>query len=414
MPDDLSARSRVIFLNRFYWPEEPATAQLLTDLAEGLAKNGARVTVITSHSGRRDLPRLEVHRGVEIKRVRGTRWAASGGMGKAADFLTFYVGAMWKLFFTAASGDAVISLTDPPLIGVGTWLVARMRGARVFHWVQDIYPEIAIALTGHAWLAATRPLRNAAWRHADGCVTLGSDMARPLIDAGVSREKITIVPNWAPAGTHSDATPITSALRAEWNLADRFVVAYSGNLGRVHDLDPVIELATELRDDPRISFVFVGGGAQRSRLEALASARALKHVQFRPAQPRDRLAETLALGEVHLVTLLPGCEQLVFPSKLYGVTVAGRPVIFIGPRSSELAQQVEQGRFGRAFDRSEIGRMADVLRSLSNNAAEVTRLSQAASEFGRPHRGPSRAIASWETLLGAGARLPVPREAPQS
>ena len=409
MADSKFPRARIIFVNRFYWPEEPATAQLLTDLAAALAGAGHRVTVIASHSGRRQLPRAEVRNGVEIKRVRGTRWASAGAVGKAMDFLTFSLGAFATLLFTASKGDAVIALTDPPLIGVGAWLAARARGARIFHWVQDIYPEIAMELTGHRWLGLTRPLRNAAWRNADGCVVLGADMKALLVENGTPSENITISPNWAPGGLGRSESSHTSPLRAEWNLEGQFVVAYSGNLGRVHDLEPVIELAAALRDDPRISFLFIGGGAQRDRLQALAAARRLARVQFRPAQPRERLGETLALGDVHLVTLLPGCERLVFPSKLYGVTAAGRPVIFIGPRNCELAREIERGGFGHAFERGEIERMAAAIRALSRDAAAVDRLARASLAYAQSHLGPGRALSEWERVLGSttAPRLPL-------
>ena len=413
MADPTFSRARIIFVNRFYWPEEPATAQLLTDLAEALAGAGHRVTVIASHSGRPELPRTDVRNGVEIKRVRGTRWATAGALGKAIDFLTFYLGAFETLLFTATKGDAVIVLTDPPLIGVGAWLAARMRGARIFHWVQDIYPEIAMELTGHRWLGLTRPLRNAAWRNADGCVVLGADMKALLVENGTPASRITISPNWAPAGLGRSEQSAAGPLRAEWNLAGQFVVAYSGNLGRVHDLEPVIELAAALRDEPKISFLFIGGGAQRDRLQSLAAARQLTRVQFRPSQPRERLDETLALGDVHLVTLLPGCERLVFPSKLYGVTAAGRPVIFIGPRNSELAREIERGGFGHAFERGEIERMAATIRALSRDASAVDRLARASLAFAPSHLGPTRAVGEWETLLGSGtaARPRLPQSA---
>src|ERR1019366_5284159 len=138
---------RIVFLNRYYWPEEPATAQLLTDLAEALAARGHPVTVITSRPAGSAMRSAEIHRGVVIHRVAGTRWAGLGLPGKAMDFLTFQVGALWQLLFTAHQGDNIVVLTDPPLLGVGVWLIARLCGARVFHWVQDVFPEIAMELT---------------------------------------------------------------------------------------------------------------------------------------------------------------------------------------------------------------------------------------------------------------------------
>ncbi|MDB6170430.1 MAG: hypothetical protein JWM88_3294 [Verrucomicrobia bacterium] len=388
---------KIVFLNRFYWPEEPATAQLLADLAEELAGRGWRVRVIASHSGAAGIPAQETRHGVEIRRVRGTRWAGSGVAGKAADFATFSLGALWALMLSVRRGDRVVALTDPPLLGIGAWVVARLRGARMFHWIQDIYPEIAVALTGHRWLIATRPWRNLAWRRADGCVTLGSDMASVLHEEGVREEKITVSANWAPAGLVTPGAAESGPLRAAWNLEGRFVVAYSGNLGRVHDLEPILEVAALLRNEPRVSFVFIGSGAQRDRLRALAEAKQLTNVGFHDAQPRRDLARTLALADLHLVTLLPGCERLVFPSKLYGIAAVGRPVIFVGPKESALARLVEREGFGRAFGRTETSQIAEAIRSLG--AGELAAMAARADVFGRDHRGPARAADDWDRLL---------------
>ena len=392
---------RLIFLNRFYWPEEPATAQLLTDLAEALAAAGHEVTIITSRPRHTILPQRDAHHGVTILRAGGTRWARLGLPGKAVDFATFYLSALWRLAFTAQRGDTVITLTDPPLIGIGAWLTAQLCGARIFHWVQDVYPEIAAVLTGQSWLRVVQPLRDLAWRRSDGCVTLGTDMAGTLAQAGVPASKILVSPNWAPAGLMPQPPSAANSLRGAWQLEGKFVVAYSGNLGRVHDLGPVLDVAEALRDEPAIAFVFIGAGAQRSRLEAQAAARGLTHVQFHPSQPRARLAESLALGDVHLVTLLPGCESLVFPSKLYGVAAVGRPVIFIGPRGGEIARLVETQGFGRAFARDEIAAIAAAIRELRAQPRQVAQLGAAAGAFSRGHSGPARAAAEWEQRLAA-------------
>lgn len=391
---------RIIFLNRFYWPDEPATAQLLTDLASQLALRGRQVIVIASHPGRPDVPSTETHRGVQIVRVNGTRWAASRGLaGKAVDFATFYVAALWRLLATARRGDAVVSLTDPPLVGIGAWIVARLRGARVYHWVQDIYPELAIELAGQGWLAAFAPLRDRAWRKSDGCVTLGTDMASVLAGARVNSANIRLAPNWAPAGLTPQGPRAGDALRAEWGLAEKFVVAYSGNLGRVHDLDPVLAVAEALHDAPHIAFVFIGGGAQRKPLEAAAASRGLTNVLFRPPAPRARLAESLAVGDVHLVTLRPRCERYVFPSKLYGIAAVGRPVIFVGPHGCELAQLVLREDIGHAFDRSATVAMARTLRLLAADPAACARLGAAAARFAVAGGGAAGAADFWHELF---------------
>lgn len=388
---------RVCFLNRFYWPDEPATAQLLGDLAEGLAARGHEISVIASRT-RDDVPAEENRHGVMIRRVRTTRWGRRGLVGRAVDFASFYLGAARMLARQLRRDDVLVSLTDPPLIGVLAARAARRRGAQLVHWVQDIYPEIAIELAGQRWLRATRGPRDRAWRQAAACVTLGSDMASVLQAAGVAPGRIRVIPNWAPAGLAPAPAEAVAAQRAAWGLADRFAVVYSGNLGRVHDLEPVLDVATELRDDPAIGFVFVGDGAQRAALVAAAEARGLHNVQFQPPQPRDRLAVTLSLADVHLVTLRPGCERLVYPSKLAGIAGVHRPAIFIGPRQCEVARTVTSAGFGLAFTRDDAADLALAIRALRADATRLGTFRQAAAQFAAGH-SPAVAVERWHALL---------------
>jgi len=397
----------IVFVNRFYWPDETATAQLLADLAEGLAARGRRVTVIASRPPA-GAPAAESRRGVRIFRVGSTRSARPGLAAKALDFATFFAGAFARLLRSARRGDAIVALTDPPLIGAGAWLVARVRGARSFHWVQDIYPEIAVVLTGREELGAFRPWRDRAWRGAAGCVTLGGEMAGVLARSGVPRSRIRVLPNWAPAGLGPLPPDVTGAVRVTWGVTGRFVVGYSGNFGRVHDLKPVLALAAAVADIPDIVFVFSGGGPQRAALEAEAARRGLTNVRFRAAEPRASLGASLGAADLHLVTLRPGCEDFVFPSKLYGIAAVGRPVLFIGPPGCELGRLVETEGLGRAFAREQAAGMAAFLRELSAAPARAAPYRAAALRFSAQGGGAPEAAAAWEKILA----FPAP-EAPE-
>jgi glycosyltransferase involved in cell wall biosynthesis len=390
---------RLIFVNRFYWPETPATGQLLTDLAEAMAARGHGVIVVTS-AATPTTPRSEVHRGVHIQRLAGTRWAHLSVLGKAVDFATFYAAAVWRVFRIADRTTIVVAMTDPPLLGIGAWLAARFRRAKLVHWVQDIYPEIATAVVGRRWLLVFRPLRSVAWRRADGCVVVGRDMSEALRHGGVAAARIQVIPNWAPAGVAPTPRNATSRLRAEWKVGPAFVVAYSGNLGRVHDLQAVLALAHALRNCPGIAFVLIGDGAQRAALMSEAARLQLPNVSFQPPQPRAALAETLAVADLHLVTLRPGCEKFVFPSKLYGVAAAGRPVLFIGPRECEVARTVTENNFGLSATRDEIETMASFVRRLAADDSAWTQHASAAARFAAGH-DVSVATARWAEALDA-------------
>ena len=139
-------------------------------------------------------------------------------------------------------------------------------------------------------------------------------MAERLQALGLPPEKIKVISNWADRALITPLPPEESALRKEWIPGDRFVVGYAGNLGRAHDVDTVLAAMTLLQQRAKkspsdlaakVMFVFVGGGAQRARLEREALKRGLSNFRLRPYQPKERLGETLAVADVHLVSLNP-------------------------------------------------------------------------------------------------------------
>jgi glycosyltransferase involved in cell wall biosynthesis len=395
---------RAVFVNRYYWPEEPATAQLLVDLAEGLAARGRRIMVITSHDGMPETPLQEVRRGVDIIRVRATRWGRRRMAAKAIDYLTFALAARRVLRRKVQAGDWLIAMTDPPVLAQIAATTARRAGARLAHWVQDVHPEVGLALSGSRALAAVsspwRRWRDAAWRQADACVAISRDMAGLVGEHGVAPERIRTIPNWAPGGETLAPVPADkNSLRHEWGLDGKFVVAYSGNLGRVHALEPVLAAAARLRGEPDLVFLFIGDGPQRQTLEAQARTQGLVNVRFLPPQPRARLAESLSAGDVHLVTLRAGCERCVFPSKLYGILAVARPIIYVGPLRCELAVAVRNSGAGLVVDAREPQTLADCLRQLRDDAGRRTTMAQAAAGWARTTGGLPGALASWEEIL---------------
>src|SRR5690349_13684780 len=135
---------RVCYFNRSYWPDTGATGQLLTELAEDLvARHGLEVTVVTGYpvsADRSALPADEVRNGVRIVRARGTTLPPRRFIGRAMNYVTYFLSALWAAL-TLPRQDVTVALTDPPIIGLAA-LAARPRYGMVFY-CQDIFPEVA-------------------------------------------------------------------------------------------------------------------------------------------------------------------------------------------------------------------------------------------------------------------------------
>lgn len=387
---------RVIFVNRFYWPDEPATGQLLTDLAEELAKAGREVLILAS--GASDSPPDQVRNGVIIRRVAG-RGNERGAIRKLVAWIRFGLGACWELSRLIQRGDRLVIMTDPPLLPLLAGPIARRRGAAIFHWVQDIYPELPERLHGWRGLGPIRKLRNREWSLAAGVTVLGADMAGFVKARGVTPCRLHVLPNWAPHGLKPATPAAITKRRQEWGLDGKFVMAYSGNLGRVHALEPLLDVAAALQSDPAFVLLIVGRGAQFSQFEAAVQARRLSNVVFQPPQPRDKLALTLGVADVHFVTLRDGCEDLVFPSKFYGIAAVGRPMLFVGPAQSELARLIANYNLGGAFTAGDIAPMVSLLRTWRSHQALPQSIGQQALAYHHAHPGLSAAAIGWNILL---------------
>lgn len=399
--------AKIVFVNRYFYPDHSATSQLLTDLTFALAHDGAEVHVVTSRQRYDDagagLAAAETSHGVRIHRVWTTRFGRGRLTGRAVDYISFYLGAARRLFATIRAGDLVIAKTDPPLISVIAMAVAALRGAELINWVQDLFPEVAEALEVKAvGLGAPllRRLRNTSLRAARNNVVLGERMAARLMEQGVAPDAVTIIHNWSDASAVYPVAPPDNALREEWGLHAKFVVGYSGNMGRAHEFTTLLDAAQRLRDDSGIVFVFIGAGAQRATIENEVKRRGLSNVLFQPYQPRERLALSLSVPDLHIISLRPQLEGLIVPSKFYGIAAAGRPTLFIGDPDGEIPRILNAYQCGATASIGDVDSVIRYIHSLSRdrNGLREQHGNNARSAFEREF-SQSFAFDAWRRLL---------------
>ena len=398
---------KIVFVNRFYAPDHSATSQMLTDLAVALAAGGDEVEIVTSRLRYDDaaasLAPREVIDGVDVHRVRTSSFGRGNLVGRALDYASFYIAASVKLFGLVRAGDIVIAKTDPPLVSVVAGWVARLRGARHVNWLQDLFPEVAANLgmapargPGGSLL---RWLRDGSLRHAAANVVLGQRMRARVVERGVDPKRIAVIPNWADGAQLGPVERGANPLRAEWGLGDKFVVGYSGNLGRVHEFRTVLYAAEALRSQTDIVFLFIGGGAQKAAVAKSAQERGLSNILFKPYQPRESLGPSLSAGDAHLVTLRPELEGLVVPSKFYGVAAVGRPTIFIGDPEGEIGSVVREAECGMCVQQSDGGGLVGAITTLRDDSALRERMGANARRVFDERYDKAIAVKEWLRLL---------------
>lgn len=340
---------------------------MASDLAFHFAAAGHDVEAIASRM-RYDDPRAglearSIENGVRITRVWSTRFGRGSLPGRAIDYATFYLAAFFAI---RSSRDAVvIAMTDPPLLSVVA-AAALARRAVLVNWLQDLFPEVSAAL-GFRATRVLRGIRDWSLRRAKINVVIGDSMADRVPSSAVRH-------NWADA----DVRPTPRDPNAP------FTVAYSGNLGRAHD---VATIAGAIRALPDVRFLLTGGGARFDEIPRSANVTTRSYV------PREQLSESLGDADVHLVSLQPALEGLIVPSKFYGVLAAGRPVIFIGAKDGELARLIDEHRCGLVVEQGDVEGLVRAIRAIEPSMGERGRALYDA------RFAPRHAFAAWERIL---------------
>ena len=349
------------FFNRSYWPDQAATGQLLTELAEDLvSRHGCAVSVVAGralHAKETARPTLwpvqrEERGGVRILRANGTRLRPGRFSGRVANYLSYFASAALA---SAGVGrpDVVVSLTDPPIVGLAALWTARRTGARFVFLCEDIFPEVAALIENFQSATLHRTLDRVnryLLREADGVVALGERMRQRLVEEkGADPTRVQVIHNWADCEAIVPAAKDNAFSRAH-GLADRFVVMHSGNVGLSQNLDVAIEAAARLQSRERIVLAIVGDGARREALERGVRGRGLSNVRFLPYVPKDRLHESFAAADAFVVSLKPGLEGYIVPSKLYGILAAGRPYVAAVDPSCEVAAIAREHQCGLLAD----------------------------------------------------------------
>ena len=370
-------RPRLLFLNRSYWPDAEATGQLLTELCEDLVPS-FDVTAIAGQPNQNPAGMhyrkqgWQDHNGVHVRRVWNARLPKRSLPGRAVNLLSYFVGA-WLAALAVPRPDVVIVETDPPLLCLLGAFLRRWHRAKLVVYLQDIYPDIAVALGKLPDGLPTRLLRRlmfGAYRRADRVVVLSRDMRNLLAASGVNAQKIQCIPNWIDTRLVVPRKQ-RNAFRAEHGLDGQFVVMYSGNMGLCQRLDDVLSAADLLRDRNDVLFLLVGDGASRPQLQESARRLKLSNLRFLPYQPRDRLAESLSAADVHLVPLDPRVSSCLMPSKLYGVLASGTPLLAIAPDDCELAEITQREAVGLVVPPGQPETLANVIRNLLDEQGDL-------------------------------------------
>ena len=411
-PNRLSPSAmRILIYSYNYYPEPIGIAPLMTELAEGLAKRGHEVRVITAMPNypqreiyeqyRGKLYETEERNGVTIQR--SYVWVKPKP--SLLDRIFLDSSFVCTSFFQALRGlrPDLVLLTVPPLpVCAPAALLGWLYNCPIVLNVQDILPEAAVhvgLIKNKALIWVLEAIEKFAYRTAHTVSVIAEGFVENLESKGVPSEKITCIPNWVDTSFIHPLPKENNAFRRAHQLEGKFVVLYSGNIALTQGLETVVEAAARLCDVPDIVFVIVGEMKAVETLKRYCKTCGANNVVLLPFQPRERLPEMLAAADVGLIVQKHNVVSFNMPSKTQVLLASGRPVIASVPGSGSAAKAIEKSRGGVVVEPENPVALAKQILELQKNPEQAERLGKQGRQYALERYSFEQALSQYENLF---------------
>ncbi|MFH1235822.1 MAG: glycosyltransferase family 4 protein [Parcubacteria group bacterium] len=330
----------ITIITQLYWPEKSAPSRRLRRMASHLSLHH-KVTVFTAFpnypTGKvfpgyklRWLTK-EIHEGVQVVRSWIIPAPNAGVFPRLASYVSFFFSGVINVVRSIPKSDIVIASSPQLLVGLLGVVAAWRRRAFLILEVRDIWPDsisVMGLITSPVVLFPLRRLEAFLYKRADRIVVVTEGMRDQIVQKGVSREKVYILPNSVDTDVFYPVAN-TSPLGSQ---RGRYIACFAGNHSKAQNIFDVVRAAefSEKNGYP-ITFVFIGEGEEKSRMQEYAATHKLSNTVFLPQQNTERLREYLSAADVCITSILPSpLFYSALPTKTLEYLACGRPVIFYG------------------------------------------------------------------------------------
>ncbi len=403
---------RILIYSYNYHPEPIGIAPLMTELAEGFAKRGHQVRVVT---GMPNYPERKVYdeykgkfflteeqNGVTVQRsyihVRGSK---PGLLDRLLLDSSFILSSLWQAF-NGWKPEIIFATTPPILISLPVSFYGLFSNSSVVLNIQDIVSEAAVRVglvKKDSWIVSlAQAVEKLAYLKAAKISVIAEDFLTKLVEQGVNKNRIVCIPNWVDLNFIRPLDK-NNSFREEHNLQGKFVVVYSGNIALTQGLETVVKAAASLKEKSEISFVILGEERARQQLQECCDNYQADNVTLLPLVPREKLPEMLSAADVGLVIQKKTVTAFNLPSKIPVILASGRPIIASVPDTGTAMRVVKESGGGIVVTPEDSQALAQAIVELYEHPEKIEQLGQQGRKYAEENFGSKNALNSYEALF---------------
>ncbi len=361
-----------------FYPEMVSSGQALTELAEELTSYGLKIKVIAAQptilENSEIVPKRIDYKGIQIIRTWSTRFPKLSFIGKFINLMTFFITASFNILLSDRKVPLLL-VTNPPYMAMIGWFNNILNATKYGILLFDIMPEQAelldIVKRGGLIARLWRKINKLCYIRASYAVVLSKDMFEGAINNANlintkyekdCRTKTHIIHVWSDDRVIRPIKKSESELAKKLNVSNKLVIQYSGNHGRFHDIESILEVALKLSDQKEIIFQFIGEGFKKKNVVNFREEKKLNNIYINTYVPKEKLQDSLAMADIGIIAQLPLQERVCYPSKLLGIMSSGRPVLAICSPNSDMAKMIVDNDLGFVVENGDTESAVKVLR----------------------------------------------------
>lgn len=376
----MKQKKDILFLCQYFYPEYVSSATLPYDTAEALVKAGFNVGAMCGcpkeYNNTGEVPLKEIHEGIEIKRLKYIQFKRSNFVGRLINYLSFTLSVALR-FGYLRNYKSIIVYSNPPILPLISALASKFFGTKMVFVSYDVYPEMAYITNsiseGSIISNLMKFINKRVFNYVNKVVALSNEMKAYLLEHRplLKEQQVEVIPNW------SEVKEITENFKSYENEVfkdvkprESLIISYFGNMGICQDLETILGAIRELKNDNSIKFIFAGHGSKMAILKSKINEEKLENVTILDFLHGQDFYDALNISNCFLVSLTDGLTGIAVPSKTYSYMMAGKPIIAIMGRNSDISRDLIENEAGYAMEVGQVPELINAINELKSNEAK--------------------------------------------
>lgn len=341
----------LIHAHEFNIKEGGPCTKRMKSFAEYFIEKGHEVTVLTgSHNKYNELQNID--KKYKIIYSYTTKQIKGSTLKRLINNLLFGITSFFKAMFKVKKIDVVITTSPPPLISIFGYLIAKIKGARLIYDVRDIWPDVALEMGSFTkdsiYYKVFSKIAKFMYKKSNYITTVSPGKVEK-IKSYSNEEKVWYIPN----GFDDKFLDfeIDNEIIQKYGLDKKFTIVYIGNVGLAQNLDAMVELAEEYRNNKDMQFLIFGDGAYKNQLTEKINESKLDNIFVEGKIDYSKVYTVLKNSKISFISLKNNNMTDSIPTKMFDALGVGCPVLLMAKGDSvKILNEVELGESAETID----------------------------------------------------------------